>query len=264
MFIETKTHNVDKPSIKERFSLSPTSAESFESGVDDKEVEKLGDKARALAKKARELMNERKLHRVLRTEYYRTAFEDTTHSDFRASLDQNVCFVKESPEPGTMQSGGGLSWIFPYAIFELKISSEALERSKEVVQSFTDELTSIGGAIVAPKFSKFLSGYSAHFNNVVGVVPSWMSQEKIVAAVQGREVGEGNIASKGAEARTAGQAGQAGQGSYDRVRDYKAEKKAEKKVEKRERGPDQKSIMANERTLLAWMRTTMLLLYGSR
>ena len=27
--------------------------------------------------------------------------------------------------------------------------------------------------------------------------------------------------------------------------------------------PDQKSIMANERTLLAWVRTTMLILYGS-
>ena len=65
---------------------------------------------------------------------------------------------------------------------------------------------------------------------------------------------------------------QAGQGgTYDRVEDFKAERKANKKAEKKaekeankkERGPDQKSVMANERTLLAWLRTTMLLLYGS-
>jgi SPX domain protein involved in polyphosphate accumulation len=71
VFIETKTHNNDRPSVKERFSLTPASADSFESGVDDEEVEKLGEKARGLAKKARKFMSERKLHRVLRTEYYR-------------------------------------------------------------------------------------------------------------------------------------------------------------------------------------------------
>jgi SPX domain protein involved in polyphosphate accumulation len=32
---------------------------------------------------------------VLRTEYYRTAFEDPSHADYRASLDQNVTLVKE-------------------------------------------------------------------------------------------------------------------------------------------------------------------------
>ena len=97
---------------------------------------------------------------------------------------------KES-QTGTNSRSSGPAWIFPHAIFELKISSQALERSKDVVQKFTDELISVGGAVVAPKFSKFLSGYSAHYNDKVGVVPSWMSQEKIVAAVQGREVGGG-------------------------------------------------------------------------
>jgi uncharacterized membrane protein YidH (DUF202 family) len=172
--------------------------------------------------------------------------------------------VKESQkesQTGTNSRSSGPAWIFPHAIFELKISSQALERSKDVVQKFTDELISVGGAVVAPKFSKFLSGYSAHYNDKVGVVPSWMSQEKIVAAVQGREVGGGGGHAFGV-VRQAGQGG-----TYDRVEDFKAERKANKKAEKeankKERGPDQKSVMANERTLLAWLRTTMLLLYGS-
>ncbi|GMH60638.1 hypothetical protein TrRE_jg5280 [Triparma retinervis] len=265
VFIETKTHNNDRPSLKERFKLSPTSAYSFESGVDDMEVGKLGEKAGALAKKAREIMVKHKLHRVLRTEYYRTAFESSTQSDFRASLDQNVCFVKEESKEsqGAGMSTSGPAWIFPHAVFELKISSEALERSKDVVQRFTDELVSVGGAVVAPKFSKFLSGYAAHYNDKAGVVPSWMSHEKIVAAVQGREAGGGGVQGGYESGMARRQAGQAGQATYDRVNDFKAERKAEKEAKKKDRGVDQKSIMANERTLLAWMRTTMLLLYGS-
>ncbi|GMI32702.1 hypothetical protein TeGR_g767 [Tetraparma gracilis] len=94
VFVEVKTHRNKVSSMKERFVLSPENATKFETG-DAGVVENLSENAAALASSAGALLREKGLRRVLRTEYYRTAFEDPSHADYRASLDQNVTLVKE-------------------------------------------------------------------------------------------------------------------------------------------------------------------------
>jgi hypothetical protein len=163
-----------------------------------------------------------------------------------ASLATNLPFARFPSPTGAWSGGGGTSFIFPYAVLELKIASAALDKSSEVVRSWIEELTREGGVVEATKFSKFLTGYAGLYEDKVGVVPSWMGQPRISAAVRGEEGGWGG--GGGGPAPMA-----ANKPLVDRV-NQKPEKK---------RVPDQKSIMANERTLLAWVRTTMLVLYGS-
>jgi len=255
VFIEVKTHKEELPSMKERFSLSPTSAKSFEEGVCDAEVEVLPDAAKALANRVEALIKQRSLHRVLRSEYYRTAFQDPEHNDYRASLDQNITLEKEVKGGGWISSRHveGNGFIFPYAVLELKVSMDKLETSNDQINSLITELKT-AGVIEAQKFSKFLTGYSAHYSNQVNIAPSWMVREEIACAVRGESMSTitpMTLPPQNSAAQTITQVPQ----TYDRVIDHKENKKQGK--------ADQKSIMANERTLLAWVRTTMILLYGS-
>ncbi|GMI07268.1 hypothetical protein TrVE_jg10653 [Triparma verrucosa] len=252
VFIEIKTHMNTEPSLKERFSLSPSKAALFEKerGEVQGGVWVAGDEhAQALAQRATALFKEKGLRRVLRSEYYRTAFEDPSNSDYRASLDQTVTLVQDSESTRTWSYNHiqqSSSFIFPYAVLEIKIATAALERSSEVMSNFVTELKTKGGVIEAPKFSKFLTGYAAHYQKSVSVIPSWMSDPSISASH--------NLSPPAPPPPAFCSPPPSSPLPIDRVQDYKKTKS---------RLPDQKSIMANERTLLAWVRTTMLLLYGS-
>jgi hypothetical protein len=102
-----------------------------------------------------------------------------------------------------------------------------------------------------PQFSKYLSGFAAPVPPRVQVGPSWLSDEEVSEALRGERPRTGSgrlVAPAPAPSRKRGDSAPSAK-MFDRTE--------KKKV------PDQKSVLANERTLLAWVRTTMLILYGS-
>jgi len=277
VYVELKTHRNSVPSSKERFALRPADALLF---AESKYTGTVPADAKELATRTAGMISALDLQRSLRTEYYRTAFEDKSNDDYRASLDMNVTMMTEAEPPaaGTWlrpPTGVKDSFAFPYAVLELKIATHALESSAGVVQKWIAELTNDGGAIEVTKFSKYvwraskasisnylrlldsppinplsrsfthtrryLTGFAAHYPNRVQFVPSWMSDSEVSCALRGVR--------PEAARPTAPQVPNASSKMFDRTE--------KKKI------PDQKSIMANERTLLAWVRTTMLILYGS-
>jgi uncharacterized membrane protein YidH (DUF202 family) len=268
VYIEVKTHRNDGASSKERFALSPAGARVFEmQGPDTADLlnsTPLSENARSLAERTARLVSDGKLKRVLRTEYYRTAFEDPEEPDFRASLDQSVTFVKEVPNDKWLRSDEGEAFIFPYSILELKISTDAMDKRADMIASWVEELKA-GGAIDAAKFSKFLTGYSGHYRQQVNIVPNWMSEETIVAAQRGLAGAPQPPPPPPLQQQKEGMSATTGGGALPPMPNTPVARTIDRVLEKptKTRIPDQKSIMANERTMLAWIRTTMLVLYGS-
>jgi uncharacterized membrane protein YidH (DUF202 family) len=148
-------------------------------------------------------------------------------------------------------------------VLELKIATHALESSAEVVEGWIRLLTEKGGAIEVSKFSKYLSGYAAHFPKKIDLVPSWMNDEEITACLQSRVRGASfnktiaapDVNSSSSHHRPV--AGLTTDSLFSGGRGKMYDRNEKKKM------PDQKSVLANERTLLAWVRTTMLILFGS-
>ena len=248
MYVELKTHRNDQASTKERIALSPEEscamAESRSHSQPSIPEEELVDRTRALISK-------HGLERTLRTEYYRTAFEDKQNQDYRASLDSDVTFSRERKH-----SIGQSQWArsatctetgfrFPFAVLELKVAHHALEGSAEFVNSWITELIEEGGAIEVSKFSKYLTGYAAYNRGNVEHIPSWMSEQAVSLALQAQFPRTRSFAEAEEAMKLPGKL-------FDRS-----------KMKEKERGPkppDTKMALANERTLLAWIRTTMLLL----
>ena len=130
VFVELKTHKNKKPSSKERFALSPVEAKDFM--MNGKNIIKVDEQAKDLSCLTASLIDDLSLAPALRTEYYRTAFEDPKHGDYRASLDQNVTLIKEGSKLGEGDAWarvpeGDDAFVFPFAVLELKIATHALE-----------------------------------------------------------------------------------------------------------------------------------------
>ena len=89
-------------------------------------------------------------------------------TEFRASLDQHVTFVEEGDncDLDSWRACDGRSFVFPYEILELKIRTDALAKSADIVTKWIDELKA-GGAVEASKFSKFLTGYAGIYREKV-------------------------------------------------------------------------------------------------
>jgi len=191
VFIERKIHHEAwslDDSTKERFSLPQKQIFSFMKGkfdIDehfDKVAQKTGNTrqiefGRSLAKEVNSLIQTRGMQPLLRTSYYRCAFQLATSNEVRISLDTTMMLINE------FQPGGHPNepWCrvatdtlaeddivrFPYAILEVKLAG--VDESPAWVQDIlnTCECTQVY------KFSKFQHGMAFLHPEMVPVLPHW-------------------------------------------------------------------------------------------
>lgn len=148
-FIERKTHRESwkgEESVKERFALPEPCVVPFLEGrytpadaaedlrLKGKSAEEVA-KFQALAEEVYSQIDAKQLTPMIRTQYWRTAFQIPFDSTVRVSLDTNLCMIKENPDdaPTCAESG---RWYrdpalpvprteitrFPHAVLEVKLS----------------------------------------------------------------------------------------------------------------------------------------------
>jgi SPX domain protein involved in polyphosphate accumulation len=118
---------------------------------------------------------------VLRTEYYRSAWQAYDDNAVRFSLDEHMLLLREGGNSNNSGSAG--SWCspleslgqipgtdavrFPYGILEIKL------QDKEGAPAWVHDLTTSGVLVEVPKFSKFLHGMALLQPDRIREVPSW-------------------------------------------------------------------------------------------
>ena len=139
-------------------------------------------------------VQENKLEPMLRVNYTRTAFQIPGEDRIRVSIDTNLTFIREDcldmarpcrdPNqwhrtaideaglefPFSSISKGEISH-FPYAVMEVKTLQGLKKRRVEWIE----DLTTSHLVKEAPRFSKFLHGVAALFDDYVNFMPFWMS-----------------------------------------------------------------------------------------
>lgn len=180
-FMERKTHRESwkgEESVKERFTLPEPCVVPFLEGrytVADAAADlRAKGKPAAEVAKFEELAAEvyaqvdaKQLTPMVRTQYWRTAFQIPYDSTVRISLDTNLVMIKENPDDGPTCAEAG-RWYrdpalpvprteltrFPHAVLEVKLSLPEGQSAPEWVT----ELIESGYLVEVNKFSKFCHG----------------------------------------------------------------------------------------------------------
>jgi len=168
VYVERKTHHTswsgDK-SIKERFPLPRSEVDGLLQGSVPP-----GPDATALERDVRQELADSGVSAVLRTLYYRTAFQSATKNRVRISLDTMLTWVPERDGPrDKFRNLDGLpenSVEFGYAVLEVKLLDEAEPWLQDILATLPIQ--------AMPGFSKFIHG-TALFTEVP-VFPYWMSR----------------------------------------------------------------------------------------
>lgn len=201
-FMERKTHRESwkgEESVKERFALPEPCVVPFLEGrytpADAAEDLKAKGKSpeeaakfQALAEEVWSQIDAKQLTPMIRTQYWRTAFQIPFDSTVRVSLDTNLVMIKENPDdaPTCAESG---RWYrdpalpvprteitrFPHAVLEVKLS---LPEGTEAPAWVTDLLDS-GYLTEVHKFSKFIHGTATLMPDLVQAVPYWVDDESV-------------------------------------------------------------------------------------
>lgn len=117
---------------------------------------------------------------MLRTEYYRSAWQAYDDNAVRFSLDEHMLLLREG---GAAPYSSHLSWCspleslaqipasdavrFPYGILEIKL------QDKEAAPAWVHDLTTSGVLVEVPRFSKFLHGTALLQPDRIRELPSW-------------------------------------------------------------------------------------------
>lgn len=177
-FVERKIHKdgwTGERSVKERAPITSREVAKFVHGDYIPQLQSNGCHGELLEDIQRRIVT-RKEEPLMRTEYTRVAFQESTSNEVRISLDSHVRMIREKGAP----RGAAGGWCrdlrskpsprdvvhFPYAIFELKVCSE---EPPEWVQDLLDS----GMLVEVPKFSKFLHGSALLFGDSVKNCPFW-------------------------------------------------------------------------------------------
>jgi len=198
IFLELKTHHecwVANKSVKERVGIVQKRMVSLMDTTDGpwssdfaKEIvveaspdasESEIESSAALLLEIRELFCKLQLKPCVRTSYTRVAFQSAKNNNLRLTIDRDITVVDET----SVERNKG-SWCIedndvvpmeafvkvPYGVFEVKVSGgdDPL---------FIEELKESDAIVVAPKFSKFLTGASLHNANKVNMLPWWADDE---------------------------------------------------------------------------------------
>lgn len=175
-FVERKIHKdswTGEKSVKERAPIISRNVYKYVRGEIAPELDDKDSKGELLADIQHRIVS-RNEEPLMRTEYRRVAFQESSSNEVRISLDSQVRMIREKGAP----RGGG--WCrdlsskvhprdvvhFPYSIFELKVCSE---EPPEWVQDLLDS----GMLVEVPKFSKFLHGSALLFGDNVNNSPFW-------------------------------------------------------------------------------------------
>ena len=206
LFLEKKTVDENGGGEEIRVPIKEKNLTSFIAGANkmEKIIEKLRgregiDEAHVVRLRraiddVQSFIQENELRPILRVSHIRTAFQIPGNDKVRISIDTDVAFVREVylGEDGLYRSPTewhrgdidrlGLEYPFseigqdqvsrfPYALLEIKISSEASKKTIEWI----DELTSSHLVKEAPRFSKFVHGVASLFEDQVNSFPFWLS-----------------------------------------------------------------------------------------
>jgi uncharacterized membrane protein YidH (DUF202 family) len=180
LFLERKVHReafAGEYSAKERAPLPAPRAAAFLAGADGARALSAAASADGrLLREAQAAIAAEGLRPLLRTSYARTAFQSDADNLVRLSLDTELAMTAEAGGPPPR----GGAWArdlaaappgpaevehFPYAVVEVKLQAKPPPWLKELVTS--------GLLLAAPKFSKFLHGTAALYQERCEAVPHW-------------------------------------------------------------------------------------------
>ena len=174
IFVERKTHRnayTGLTSTKERGCIKQRDVNAFlrgEYAIDG------GHKDAELLAGVMEEIRDEQQEILMRTTYSRTAFQNATENTVRISLDTNLCMTKEygyQTAESWCRDLGSFPLCeddvaqFPYGVVEIKLQASPPQWVRDLVNS--------GMLLVVPKFSKFLHGTAALYQQTTENVPYW-------------------------------------------------------------------------------------------
>jgi hypothetical protein len=190
VYVERKVHHeswANDKSAKERCILPQRDIFSFMNGKFDingffrkmaeegVSSEKARKKMKSIADEVNALIQERKMRPMIRTSYYRSAFQLATSNEVRISLDTQMTLLDEYRNPHTEPwclTGNNLLredqiYRFPFAILEIKLQdvSETPMWLKEILSEIE--------AVQVHKFSKFQHAMAFLHPQRVPMLPHW-------------------------------------------------------------------------------------------
>mmetsp|Transcript_45705 Transcript_45705/g.129041 ORF Transcript_45705/g.129041 Transcript_45705/m.129041 type:complete len:561 (-) Transcript_45705:620-2302(-) len=205
IFVERKTHHegwTGESSTKERFAVPQQRVLAFMRGevtIDDLVQEKAKEdgvpmssgkynRMLQLGREVQTSITQLQLQPVLRTSYYRSAYQLSASNEVRISLDENLCMVNELLPEGQTRDG----WCrlrtdvlckeevvkFPYAVLEVKLQASEPEWVKHLLTA--------SAAIDVYKFSKYQHGIAFLHRNLVPELPHWFEDFESKGYVAGR------------------------------------------------------------------------------
>jgi len=272
VFVERKIHHEGwgaAQSAKERAVLPQSELFEFMKGRFDidgfyKRLEAEGAysaKARkamkAIAQEVSAMIREKQLQPILRTSYYRCAFQLASSNDVRISLDTQMSLLNEfrsnghPSEPWCHISSDLLSedevYRFPFAILEIKLQNVS-ENPPWLTQTLADI-----DAVQVHKFSKFQHGMAFLHPERVQILPHWhqdfLEWHRAVQSKNAALTGEAKLAAQGQRLRRVSSTDDEDDLTVPRLRTALAPV-GEGHVLKDMRNLDPKAVFANERTML--------------
>eukprot|EP01025_Chloroclados_australasicus_P029400 TRINITY_DN2938_c0_g1_i11.p1 TRINITY_DN2938_c0_g1~~TRINITY_DN2938_c0_g1_i11.p1 ORF type:complete len:793 (-),score=44.46 TRINITY_DN2938_c0_g1_i11:198-2576(-) len=180
LYVERKLHRefwTGEFSMKERSPVKQGNIQAYMSGSPAvPELHDHNDSAGAdLLSEIQDFIVEHNQQPMLRTQYFRTAFQHPTDNLVRVSLDSDVRMIRELNSPKLAGD-----WCrdtvtcplpredlvkFPYAIVEVKLQDSAPDWVRGLIET--------GLLVAVPKFSKFLHGMALLFGDKVQSAPYW-------------------------------------------------------------------------------------------
>ena len=185
-----------------------------------------------------------KFKHTLRTEYRRTVYQENNGASVRMSFDEDVSLkdissltFEEALDP-SVPVPSYKTFCFPLGILEVKLAFESFDEIDDLeMPSWVYAMQNAGFIIQVDKFSKYCTGISVMKLGKIHRVPSWIAAVKTLMEVE--------LARKGQEWF-----------GMDKLPKWEIEENITipTRVEPRE-------FMANERTLLKWVRMCFLALF---
>ena len=167
------------PFIKGEYAHEKTIAKLRERGDEHK---KEADNLEAKVDDIQAFISSEKLQPMLRANYKRTAFQVPGDDSIRVSIDTDLKFTRETSADGAdgpetlrnfpaPRAATEEASEFPWAVLTIKLRDERKQRGPTWVR----DLTNSHLLREAPRFSKFVHGVAALFEDQVQELPFWMS-----------------------------------------------------------------------------------------
>ena len=179
-----------KPFLDGEYTMEKTVQKMERQGLPAERVESFKSTVDTIQK----FVQEKKLSPVLRANYVRTAFQKPTDNRVRILIDSNLAFIREDTIDKRRPCRDPNDWHrrdidssnmtypfqninqsevyrFPYAVLELKLKEDGSRKRPTWVQ----DLISSHLVHPVPRYSKFIHGVAALFEDYVNNLPFWIS-----------------------------------------------------------------------------------------